>query len=174
MLVAAPLASAIPLAALAGVLAIVAWNMAEKQEFATLIRSSRADAVLNACDPRLNPAIFAAAFDAHFQPAGCAQRAVDVHRARDLGDAVLRHAAESLEHALVEFRMSHADGFEVVPFEDLTAEVFHQALAGIGRFQWRGAPFAAWLLGIAANVLADRWQHSANTARSMKIGCKQD
>ena len=31
MLVAAPLASAIPLAALAGVLAIVAWNMAEKE-----------------------------------------------------------------------------------------------------------------------------------------------
>ena len=45
--------------------------------------------------------------------------------------------------------------------QDLTAEVFHQALAGIARFQWRGAPFATWLLGIAANVLADRWQHLA-------------
>jgi RNA polymerase sigma-70 factor (ECF subfamily) len=45
--------------------------------------------------------------------------------------------------------------------QDLTAEVFHQALAGISRFQWQGAPFAAWLLGIAANVLADRWQHVA-------------
>ena len=42
--------------------------------------------------------------------------------------------------------------------EDLTAEVFHKALAGLGRFQWRGAPFAAWLLGIAANVVADRWR----------------
>src|SRR3546814_15001535 len=38
MLVAAPLASYIPLAALAGVLAVVAWNMAEKHEFATLLR----------------------------------------------------------------------------------------------------------------------------------------
>lgn len=46
MLVAAPLASYIPLAALAGVLAVVAWNMAEKQEFATLIRASRGDAVV--------------------------------------------------------------------------------------------------------------------------------
>jgi SulP family sulfate permease len=46
MLVAAPLASYIPLAALAAVLAVVAWNMAEKQEFATLIRSSRGDAVV--------------------------------------------------------------------------------------------------------------------------------
>src|SRR4051794_9987167 len=46
MLIAAPLASYIPLAALAAVLAVVAWNMAEKQEFATLIRSSRGDATV--------------------------------------------------------------------------------------------------------------------------------
>lgn len=46
MLVAAPLASYIPLAALAGVLAVVAWNMAEKHEFAALIRTSRGDAVV--------------------------------------------------------------------------------------------------------------------------------
>lgn len=46
MLLAAPLASYIPLATLAGVLAVVAWNMAEKHEFATLLRSSRGDAVV--------------------------------------------------------------------------------------------------------------------------------
>jgi SulP family sulfate permease len=46
MLIAAPLASYIPLAALASVLVIVAWNMAEKQEFALLIRSSRGDATV--------------------------------------------------------------------------------------------------------------------------------
>jgi SulP family sulfate permease len=46
MLVAAPLASFIPLAALAGVLVVVAWNMAERREFALLIRSSRGDAVV--------------------------------------------------------------------------------------------------------------------------------
>jgi SulP family sulfate permease len=40
------LASAIPLAALAGVLAIVSWNMAEKHEFAILLRASRGDAVV--------------------------------------------------------------------------------------------------------------------------------
>lgn len=43
--------------------------------------------------------------------------------------------------------------------QDLTAEVFHQALACIQRFEWRGVPFAAWLLGIAAKVIADRWEH---------------
>jgi SulP family sulfate permease len=46
MLIAAPLASYIPLAALASVLVIVAWNMAEKQEFALLIRSSWGDATV--------------------------------------------------------------------------------------------------------------------------------
>ena len=46
MLVAAPLASYIPLAALGGVLAVVAWNMAEKQEFASLLRASRGDALI--------------------------------------------------------------------------------------------------------------------------------
>ncbi len=45
--------------------------------------------------------------------------------------------------------------------QDVTAEVFHQALKNIGRFQWRGVPFAAWLLRIAANALADRWQRAA-------------
>jgi RNA polymerase sigma-70 factor (ECF subfamily) len=45
--------------------------------------------------------------------------------------------------------------------EDVTAEVFHEALRSLGRFQWRGAPFAAWLLRIATNTLADRWQRAA-------------
>ncbi|CEJ88348.1 Putative sulfate transporter with a STAS domain (C-terminal) [Hyphomicrobium sp. GJ21] len=46
MLVAAPLAIYIPLAGLGGVLAVVAWNMAEKREFVSLIRSSRGDAAV--------------------------------------------------------------------------------------------------------------------------------
>ncbi|HEY9057943.1 MAG TPA: SulP family inorganic anion transporter [Aurantimonas sp.] len=46
VLVAAPLASYIPLASLAGVLAVVAWNMIEKHAFATLLRASRGDAAV--------------------------------------------------------------------------------------------------------------------------------
>ena len=46
LLVAAPLASLIPLAALAGILVIVAWNMIEKHAFAILIRSSWGDALV--------------------------------------------------------------------------------------------------------------------------------
>ena len=46
MVVAAPLAAFVPLAALAAVLAVVAWNMAEKHAVATLLRASRGDAVV--------------------------------------------------------------------------------------------------------------------------------
>lgn len=45
--------------------------------------------------------------------------------------------------------------------EDVTADVFHRALASLARFEWRGVPFAAWLLRIAANALADRAQRAA-------------
>ena len=44
--VAAPLVGYIPLAALGAVLLIVSWNMAEKEEFWSLIRTSRGDAVV--------------------------------------------------------------------------------------------------------------------------------
>ena len=40
--------------------------------------------------------------------------------------------------------------------EDLTSEVFRKALANIDRFKWTGAPFGAWLLRIASNLIADR------------------
>jgi RNA polymerase sigma-70 factor (ECF subfamily) len=42
--------------------------------------------------------------------------------------------------------------------EELTSHVFHQALLNIGKFKWRGAPFASWLFRIAANSIADRAQ----------------
>lgn len=40
--------------------------------------------------------------------------------------------------------------------QDLTAHVFQQALANIGKFKWRGAPFVSWLYRIAANAVADQ------------------
>ncbi len=46
MVAAAPLASFVPLSALAGVLVVVCWNMAEKEEFLRLLRNWRSAAVL--------------------------------------------------------------------------------------------------------------------------------
>lgn len=44
--------------------------------------------------------------------------------------------------------------------EDITAEVFHQALAGLARFEWQGTAFVAWLIGIASHLIARRWQRA--------------
>jgi RNA polymerase sigma-70 factor (ECF subfamily) len=48
--------------------------------------------------------------------------------------------------------------------EDVTAEVFHRALANLPKYQWRGAPFGAWLFRIASNAIADRFKRSAREA----------
>lgn len=40
--------------------------------------------------------------------------------------------------------------------QDLTAHVFHQALANLGKFKWKGSPFCAWLYRIASNAIADQ------------------
>ena len=42
--------------------------------------------------------------------------------------------------------------------EDITSEVFQQALAHLGQFEWRGVPFVAWLFRMASNAIADRWR----------------
>ena len=50
--------------------------------------------------------------------------------------------------------------------QDLTADVFQQALANLGRFEWRGIPFAAWLYRIAANAVTD---HHHRTVRDQNV-----
>ena len=50
--------------------------------------------------------------------------------------------------------------------QDLTAEVFQQALANLRRFEWRGVPFAAWLYRIAANAVTD---HHHRTVRDQNV-----
>src|SRR5579862_9633912 len=42
--------------------------------------------------------------------------------------------------------------------EDVAAETFQRALEHIGRFEWRGVPFSAWLYRIASNVIAARYR----------------
>jgi len=53
--------------------------------------------------------------------------------------------------------------------QDLTADVFHQALASLPRFEWRGIPFAAWLYRIAANAIADHSKQSTRAKRNIQI-----
>lgn len=53
--------------------------------------------------------------------------------------------------------------------EDLTAEVFQEALAGIRKFEWRGVPFAAWLLRIASRAVADYWKRSGRESGDARL-----
>lgn len=55
--------------------------------------------------------------------------------------------------------------------QDLTSEVFHQALANLNRYNWRGVPFAAWLFRIASNAIVDR---SRRVNRERDILMQQD
>ena len=48
--------------------------------------------------------------------------------------------------------------------EDVTSEVFHKALANLPTYEWRGVPFLAWLLRIAANAIVD---HAKRAAREL-------
>lgn len=47
--------------------------------------------------------------------------------------------------------------------QDLTAEVFHTALASIRNFRWQGAPFVSWLYGIAGHVMSAHWKKVEST-----------
>ena len=58
--------------------------------------------------------------------------------------------------------------------EDVTSEVFHHALAKIKSFEWRGVPFAAWLVRIAANTIADRWKRVARESADPVPGDVED
>lgn len=59
-------------------------------------------------------------------------------------------------YAYIARRVRESAGPDHEEAQDLTAEVFHLALKNLPRFEWRGAPFAAWLIRIASNELADR------------------
>lgn len=49
--------------------------------------------------------------------------------------------------------------------EDLAADVFVKALAGIGGYQYRGTPLLAWLYRIAHNVTADHRKAAARRSQ---------
>jgi RNA polymerase sigma-70 factor (ECF subfamily) len=44
--------------------------------------------------------------------------------------------------------------------EEITARVFHRALEQLRRFEWRGVPFGAWLMRVAANLIHDHDGHA--------------
>jgi len=98
-----------------------------------------------------------------------------------LEPALKRRSKDAPERRLIEaaqrdpacFAQLYEDNFERVyafivrrvrdrdQAQDLTADVFHSALKNLSRFEWRGAPFAAWLFRIATNAIASRGKRAA-------------
>ncbi len=86
------------------------------------------------------------------------------------GERLLVEAAQSDParfDALYELHFERVYGFiagrvhDRATAEDLTSEVFYKALANLKNYEWRGTPFAAWLLRIASNAVIDRSQRAA-------------
>src|SRR5260370_6917118 len=99
-----------------------------------------------------------------------ADEGVSGRAARGAGERVLVEAAQ---RDPAEFEALYELHFEpVYPFvasrvrdrptpEDVTSEVFHKGLAGLPSYEWRGVPFVAWLLRIAANAIVDHAKRAA-------------
>ena len=93
---------------------------------------------------------------------------------RDLKDAPERGLIEAAQRDPACFAQLYENNFERVyayiarrvhdrdQAQDLTADVFHSALKNLSTFEWRGAPFAAWLFRIAANTIATRGRRAAH------------
>lgn len=65
------------------------------------------------------------------------------------GDLFERHARRVYAFVAVRVRNRHEA-------EDVTSEVFHQALRNLKQYEYRGVRFSAWLFRIAANTVAQR------------------
>jgi RNA polymerase sigma-70 factor (ECF subfamily) len=57
--------------------------------------------------------------------------------------------------------------------QDLTAHVFQQALANLGKYKWRGVPFAAWLYRIASNAIADHARRNVRETNDQPISVEK-
>lgn len=103
--------------------------------------------------------------------AGLKPRALqDSEDERSLVEAARRDPARFAELYEIHFELIYAYIVRRVRdrdvAEDLTSEVFQKALANLGSFEWRGAPFAAWLIRIAANAIADQSKRAARESGS--------
>lgn len=68
-------------------------------------------------------------------------------------------------HRIYGFALAHSGNRQEA--EDLTAQTFERALAGLGRYEARGVAFSAWLYRIAANLAVDR---ARRTGRMVLLG----
>lgn len=88
-------------------------------------------------------------------------------------EALAAAARELREDAWTEIYSRHAEQVYAYIYyrigdrhtaEDLTADVFVRAIAGISKYEWRGTPLLAWLYRIAHNTTIDHRKQLARKA----------
>jgi RNA polymerase sigma-70 factor (ECF subfamily) len=52
--------------------------------------------------------------------------------------------------------------------QDITSEVFFNAMKNLGQFQWRGVPFSSWLFRIATHEIANNFRKSKHKLLSLE------
>lgn len=67
------------------------------------------------------------------------------------------------------YRHVHYRVSALADVEDITQEVFIRAWKAIDRYKFRGAPFAAWLITIARNLIADHYRAKKKLASSERV-----
>jgi hypothetical protein len=149
-----------------------AVDASDADAVAALARETRADAVLNACDPRLNPPIFAAAFDAGCHYLDMAMTLSERHPQRPYEEVGVKLGdAQFAEHERWEAAGRLAlVGIGVEPgFSDVAARYAADHLYSSNR----GVPQPAAHLGAGARVLHDRAVQRAR-AVSLPRGHRRD
>ncbi len=67
------------------------------------------------------------------------------------------------------YRHVHYRVSALADVEDITQEVFIRAWKAIDRYKFRGAPFAAWLITIARNLIADHYRAKKKLVSSERV-----
>jgi RNA polymerase sigma-70 factor, ECF subfamily len=85
-----------------------------------------------------------------------------IQRARALDDKAVAELYERHVQAIYRYVIIRVNDHQVA--EDITADVFLRVVEGLGKYEYRGAPFSAWLYRIARDRVVDyyrqqgRWQ----------------
>jgi RNA polymerase sigma-70 factor (ECF subfamily) len=101
---------------------------------------------------------------------------LDEEKLKDLVDKAKEHDPEAFGklydlfvdkiYRYIFYRVGRA-----VDAEDLTEDVFMKALEAISRYEWREAPFSAWLFRIARNSVTD---HFRRQARKLEVVLREE
>lgn len=105
----------------------------------------------------------------HFEPLTSLRERSLVDRARDM-DPTAWDELYTLHYGAIQ-RYASFRVADPVAADDIAAEVFLEAVRGIGKYRYRGIAFRAWLYRIAHNLTADFRRRSA--ARADRETCDE-